>query len=206
MCDHIVYTVGFERRHLPLLPNSLENDAPRYSAPAYSGSVLRSLILTRGARPAGWSASPSPPALPPLRRWVADHQPDSYDPPRRFVDTIGTHGLASLPAKLAVRWRHTHDVGHRQPAYHCRARTGQDRSAHRCRGRQFQRRTRFEEVAGVRTRLTDRVATPVPASPCGRCSVTGTASWPTTHSPYTGMSRRTQRPGCATPTAHRGFR
>ena len=68
--------------------------------------------------------------LPGGLRWVADHQPDSYDPPRRFVDTVGTDGLASLPAKLAVRWRHTHD---------------------------------FEEVAGDRTRLTDRVATPVPA-------------------------------------------
>jgi len=68
--------------------------------------------------------------LPGGLRWVADHQPDCYDPPRRFVDTIGTDGLASLPAKLAVRWRHTHD---------------------------------FEEVAGDRTRLTDRVATPVPA-------------------------------------------
>jgi uncharacterized protein (TIGR01777 family) len=68
--------------------------------------------------------------LPGGLRWVADHQPDGYDPPRRFVDAIGTYGLASLPAKLMVRWRHTHD---------------------------------FEEVAGERTRLTDRVATPVPA-------------------------------------------
>ncbi|HEY4793485.1 MAG TPA: NAD-dependent epimerase/dehydratase family protein, partial [Mycobacterium sp.] len=69
--------------------------------------------------------------LPGGLRWVADHQPDGYDPPRRFVDAIGTDGLASLPAKLAVRWRHTHD---------------------------------FEEVDGDRTRVTDRVATPVPAA------------------------------------------
>ncbi len=69
--------------------------------------------------------------LPGGLRWVADHQPDSYDPPRRFVDTIGTEGLASLPVRLAVRWRHTHD---------------------------------FEELSGERTRVTDRVATPVPAS------------------------------------------
>jgi len=47
--------------------------------------------------------------LPGGLRWVADHQPDGYDPPRRFVDAIGADGLASLPAKLAVRWRHTHD-------------------------------------------------------------------------------------------------
>jgi uncharacterized protein (TIGR01777 family) len=68
--------------------------------------------------------------LPGGLRWVADHQPDSYDPPRRFVDTTGTEGLASLPVRLAVRWRHTHD---------------------------------FEELSGERTRVTDRVATPVPA-------------------------------------------
>ncbi len=47
--------------------------------------------------------------LPGGLRWVADHQPEGYDPPRRFVDSIGSDGLASLPAKLAVRWRHTHD-------------------------------------------------------------------------------------------------
>jgi uncharacterized protein len=68
--------------------------------------------------------------LPGGLRWVADHQPDAYDPPRRFVDSIGTDGLASLPVRLAVRWRHTHD---------------------------------FDEVDGERTRVTDRVATPVPA-------------------------------------------
>ena len=68
--------------------------------------------------------------LPGGLRWVADHQPDGYDPPRRFVDSIGTEGLASLPVRLAVRWRHTHE---------------------------------FEELSGERTRVTDRVATPVPA-------------------------------------------
>src|SRR5580693_435273 len=68
--------------------------------------------------------------LPGGLRWVADHQPDAYDPPRRFVDSIGTDGLASLPVRLAVRWRHTHE---------------------------------FDEVSAQRTRVTDRVATPVPA-------------------------------------------
>ena len=57
-------------------------------------------------------------------------EPDAYDPPRRFVDSIGSEGLASLPVRLAVRWRHTHD---------------------------------FEELSGERTRVTDSVATPVPA-------------------------------------------
>jgi uncharacterized protein len=67
-------------------------------------------------------------------RWVADHQPDGYDPPRRFVDVIGTDGLASLPLGLAMRWRHTHD---------------------------------FEEVGDERTRVIDRVDTPVPARALG---------------------------------------
>jgi uncharacterized protein (TIGR01777 family) len=48
-------------------------------------------------------------ALPGGLRWVADHQADFYDPPRRFVDNIGIDGLASLPARIAVRWRHTHE-------------------------------------------------------------------------------------------------
>jgi uncharacterized protein (TIGR01777 family) len=70
-------------------------------------------------------------ALPGGLRWVAQHQSDSYDPPRRFVDTISSDGLASLPARIAVRWRHTHE---------------------------------FEQVGDARTRMIDRVATPVPAS------------------------------------------
>jgi uncharacterized protein len=48
-------------------------------------------------------------ALPGGLRWVAQHQADSYDPPRRFVDAISSDGLASLPARIAVRWRHIHD-------------------------------------------------------------------------------------------------
>ncbi|MEO6792734.1 MAG: TIGR01777 family oxidoreductase, partial [Mycobacterium sp.] len=48
-------------------------------------------------------------ALPGGLRWVAQHQADSYDPPRCFVDEIGRGGLASLPAAFAVRWRHTHE-------------------------------------------------------------------------------------------------
>jgi hypothetical protein len=70
-------------------------------------------------------------ALPGGLRWVAVHQPDGYDPPRRFVDAIGGDGLASLPARIAVRWRHTHE---------------------------------FEAVSDNRTRVIDRVDTPVPGS------------------------------------------
>ena len=61
---------------------------------------------------------------------MAEHQADGYDPPRRFVDTIGAAGLASLPARIAVRWRHIHE---------------------------------FEDVGDDRTRVIDRVETPVPA-------------------------------------------
>ena len=69
-------------------------------------------------------------ALPGGLRWMAEHQADGYDPPRRFVDTIGARGLASLPARIAVRWRHIHE---------------------------------FEDVGDDRTRVIDRVETPVPA-------------------------------------------
>jgi uncharacterized protein (TIGR01777 family) len=69
-------------------------------------------------------------ALPGGLRWVAEHQADGYNPPRRFVDTIGAAGLASLPARIALRWRHIHE---------------------------------FEDVGDHRTRVIDRVETPVPA-------------------------------------------
>ncbi|WP_343598814.1 TIGR01777 family oxidoreductase [Mycobacterium sp.] len=68
-------------------------------------------------------------AMPGGLRWVADHQADAYDPPHRFVDQIGSDGPASLPARVAVRWRHTHD---------------------------------FDDLGDGRTRVIDRVDTPVP--------------------------------------------
>ncbi|MDT5116070.1 MAG: uncharacterized protein QOE30_1809 [Mycobacterium sp.] len=70
-------------------------------------------------------------SLPGGLRWVADHQADCYDPPRRFVDTIGSGGMASLPARIAVRWRHIHE---------------------------------FEDLGDNRTRVIDRVETPVPGA------------------------------------------
>lgn len=48
-------------------------------------------------------------AIPGGLRWVAQHQADAYDPPRRFVDQIARGGPASLSAALAVRWKHIHD-------------------------------------------------------------------------------------------------
>ncbi|OBK27837.1 TIGR01777 family protein [Mycobacterium asiaticum] len=47
--------------------------------------------------------------LPGGLRWVAEHQADSYDPPRRFVDVLSSAGLASLPPRIIGRWRHIHD-------------------------------------------------------------------------------------------------
>jgi uncharacterized protein (TIGR01777 family) len=47
--------------------------------------------------------------LPGGLRWVAQHDPAGYDPPRRFVDVLSSDGLASLPPRLVARWRHTHD-------------------------------------------------------------------------------------------------
>ncbi|WP_067814560.1 TIGR01777 family oxidoreductase [Nocardia inohanensis] len=47
--------------------------------------------------------------LPGGLRWVARHDPARYEPPHRFVDEIARDGLASIPAALAVRWRHTHE-------------------------------------------------------------------------------------------------
>jgi uncharacterized protein (TIGR01777 family) len=42
--------------------------------------------------------------LPGGVRWVAQHQPDAYDPPHRFVDE-----LTSRPLREVLRWRHTHE-------------------------------------------------------------------------------------------------
>jgi uncharacterized protein (TIGR01777 family) len=68
-------------------------------------------------------------ALPAGLRWIAQHQAESFDPPRRFVDDLSSGGIASLPPRLVGRWRHIHD---------------------------------FEEVDDGKTRVIDRVQTPVP--------------------------------------------
>ncbi|MFD6675608.1 TIGR01777 family oxidoreductase [Rhodococcus zopfii] len=67
--------------------------------------------------------------LPGGLRWVADHRPEDYDPPTRFVDELGRDGLASLPAGVVGSWRHEHV---------------------------------FEQVGRDRTRIVDRVETPIP--------------------------------------------
>jgi uncharacterized protein (TIGR01777 family) len=72
--------------------------------------------------------------LPGGLRWVAQHDPTGYDPPCRFVDVLSSDGLASLPARLVGRWRHTHDF--------------EDAS----------------EDGTARTRVCDRVDAPVPGA------------------------------------------
>src|SRR5579859_7160107 len=44
--------------------------------------------------------------LPGGLRWVAEHQPGSYDPPHTFADV-----LASLPLSAVLPWRHVHQFG-----------------------------------------------------------------------------------------------
>jgi uncharacterized protein (TIGR01777 family) len=72
--------------------------------------------------------------LPGGLRWVAQHDPNGYDPPRRFVDVLSSDGLRSLPPRLVSRWRHTHDF--------------EDVS----------------DASSARTRVHDRVEAPVPGA------------------------------------------
>lgn len=47
--------------------------------------------------------------LPGGLRWVAQHDPTSYDPPHRFVDELSSDGLRSLPPLVIGHWRHVHE-------------------------------------------------------------------------------------------------
>jgi uncharacterized protein (TIGR01777 family) len=53
--------------------------------------------------------------LPGGLRWVAQHQPDDYDPPHRFVDVLSSDGAASWPPRVIGWWRHTHDFAAESP-------------------------------------------------------------------------------------------
>ncbi|MGW6693900.1 TIGR01777 family oxidoreductase [Rhodococcus sp. NPDC054953] len=46
--------------------------------------------------------------LPGGLQWIADHERCGYDPPSRFVDTLGHDGAWSFPARLIGSWRHEH--------------------------------------------------------------------------------------------------
>ncbi|NEW29720.1 TIGR01777 family oxidoreductase [Nocardia cyriacigeorgica] len=48
-------------------------------------------------------------ALPGGLRWVAEHEPEAYDPPCRFADRLSRAGLASVPLATALTWRHVHE-------------------------------------------------------------------------------------------------
>ncbi|OBG22832.1 TIGR01777 family protein [Mycolicibacterium celeriflavum] len=47
--------------------------------------------------------------LPGGLRWIAQHDPTRYDPPRRFVDVLSSQGPASWPPRLVGGWTHTHE-------------------------------------------------------------------------------------------------
>ncbi|MGV9413684.1 TIGR01777 family oxidoreductase [Nocardia sp. NPDC003693] len=47
--------------------------------------------------------------LPGGLRWVAQHDAAAYDPPHRFADAVAVDGVASMPAGIAMRWRHIHE-------------------------------------------------------------------------------------------------
>lgn len=53
--------------------------------------------------------------LPGGARWVADHQPDGYDPPRQFVDQLVSAGPASAALSAALSWRHVHTFHEAEP-------------------------------------------------------------------------------------------
>jgi uncharacterized protein len=46
--------------------------------------------------------------LPGGARWVAQHQPDGYDPPRQFIDQLVSGGLSSTALSRVLSWRHVH--------------------------------------------------------------------------------------------------
>jgi uncharacterized protein len=47
--------------------------------------------------------------LPGGLRWVAQHDPASFDPPHRFADVLSSGGLMSWPPRAVGYWRHTHE-------------------------------------------------------------------------------------------------
>lgn len=53
--------------------------------------------------------------LPGGLRWIAQHDPNQYDPPHRFVDALSSDGLMSWPPRAIGWWRHTHDFAEAGP-------------------------------------------------------------------------------------------
>jgi uncharacterized protein len=47
--------------------------------------------------------------LPGGLRWVARHDPASFDPPARFADVLSSDGLTSWPPRAIGWWRHVHE-------------------------------------------------------------------------------------------------
>lgn len=53
--------------------------------------------------------------LPAGVRWVAQHNPAEYQPPRRFVDELAFDGPLSWPPRVIGWWRHTHEFVYSGP-------------------------------------------------------------------------------------------
>ncbi|PQM53970.1 TIGR01777 family protein [Mycolicibacter virginiensis] len=80
---------------------SSEIEAPRLSPPWQAMRLRREAESLRDGT--------AELALPGGLRWVAEHQASGYDPPRQFADELGSRGLASLPARLVMKWQHIHE-------------------------------------------------------------------------------------------------
>ncbi len=114
--------------------------------------------------------------LPGGLRWVAQHQADSYDPPRRFVDVLSSDGLASLPPRIIGHWRHIHDfeeVGADQTRVVDRVETPVPERA--LRAMFIYRHRQLADDLAAHTRATQHGLTPSTVAVTGSSGLVGTA-------------------------------
>jgi len=53
--------------------------------------------------------------LPGGLRWIAQHNPARFEPPRRFADELASNGPMSWPPRAIGWWRHTHEFCYAGP-------------------------------------------------------------------------------------------
>ena len=244
MCDHIVYTVGFEHRHLPVTPQwgSLEYDptngilAPGLfgvgiAFPEYWIDPLGSWPVPGGTAQVHAATRHCIAAMAALRHIAVDdlRRAGAADVTQQVSDRASRRRCVHPPTmarRARRRFRsgtctaqeasHGQIVGHRQPAYHRGARTGQDRSAHRCRdddssaglacAKSSPRALRNAAVSESRvpdpgSRATSGVRPSSRRSPLDRQTRLWWLAGTTTISSSYATTQL-----FATPTAHRGFR
>lgn len=115
-------------------------------------------------------------SLPGGLRWIADHRPDAYDPPTRFVDALGRSGWRSLPAGAIGRWRHEHrfeDVDADRTRVTDRVETVVPEPLLRATFR-YRHRQLAQDLAGHR-RARERGVRPVTVAVTGSSGLVGTA-------------------------------